>query len=208
MMVASTIRCEAMELEIAIRPWLAASGPIPLDLQPYQAFRRVIIPAKQTQFARAQINSNLFLNRNLGHSISKSPAKSKANLAAGTTAIGDCGFRIAGLKGRPGAISSRAPNKANSGARRTGGQRTEDFLRFSRARGNDLSTPQPDSGFPGLRPGDRWCLCAARWQEALEAGLAPPVVLAATHMSALEFVDLEDLRAHALDEETDPKGNA
>ena len=84
---------------------------------------------------------------------------------------------------------------------------TEDFLRFSKARGNDLSTPQPELGFHGLEPGDRWCLCVARWREALDAGLAPPVLLAATHMAALEFVDLEDLRTHALDEETDPKGS-
>jgi uncharacterized protein (DUF2237 family) len=76
-------------------------------------------------------------------------------------------------------------------------QVTAEFLAFSRSRGNDLSTPAP--GFPGLEPGDRWCLCASRWQEALEAGVAPPVVLAATHISALEFVDLDDLVRHALD---------
>jgi uncharacterized protein (DUF2237 family) len=74
---------------------------------------------------------------------------------------------------------------------------TEDFLLFSKGRGNDLSTPNPDFGFPGLHPGDRWCLCVTRWKEALEAGLAPPVVLEATHSSALEFVDLADLQAHA-----------
>ena len=76
---------------------------------------------------------------------------------------------------------------------------TAEFLRFSRACGNDLSTPLPAWGFPGLRPGDRWCLCAARWQEALEAGVAPPVLLAATHARALEHVRLDDLRRHALD---------
>lgn len=86
-------------------------------------------------------------------------------------------------------------------------QMTADFLRFSTTRGNDLTTPQPELGFPGLKPGDRWCLCVARWQEALDAGVAPPVILAATHMAALEFADLEDLRAHALDEETDTAGN-
>ena len=75
---------------------------------------------------------------------------------------------------------------------------TAEFLAFSAARGNDLSTPAPHFGFPGLRPGDRWCLCAERWQEALDAGVAPPVVLEATHMSALEFVSLEDLKAHAV----------
>ncbi|HVK15949.1 MAG TPA: DUF2237 domain-containing protein [Fimbriiglobus sp.] len=76
---------------------------------------------------------------------------------------------------------------------------TADFLMFSASRGNDLSTPNPWFGFPGLRPGDRWCLCASRWKEALDAGAAPPVVLEATHMAALEFVDLDDLKRHALD---------
>jgi hypothetical protein len=76
---------------------------------------------------------------------------------------------------------------------------TAAFLAFSKTRGNDLSTPQPDFGFPGLRPGDRWCLCAARWQEALEAGAAPRVVLAATHEATLEVVALADLKRHALD---------
>jgi uncharacterized protein (DUF2237 family) len=74
---------------------------------------------------------------------------------------------------------------------------TEEFLSFTRARGNDLSTPQLDFGFPGLQPGDRWCLCAARWQEALKAGVAPPVVLGATHIKALEYITLEDLKAYA-----------
>ena len=75
---------------------------------------------------------------------------------------------------------------------------TDVFLAFSRERGNDLVTPNPEWGFPGLRPGDRWCLCAPRWQEAFEAGCAPPVILEATHIAALEFVDLEALRAHAV----------
>lgn len=74
---------------------------------------------------------------------------------------------------------------------------TESFLAFSVSRGNDLVTPHPEWGFPGLQPGDRWCLCAARWKEALDAGAAPPVVLAATHVSTLEFVSIEELRAHA-----------
>jgi uncharacterized protein (DUF2237 family) len=74
---------------------------------------------------------------------------------------------------------------------------TAEFLAFSRAHGNDLS--RPFGGFPGLVPGDRWCLCATRWQEALEAGVAPPVVLEATHISALEWVSLADLRHHAVD---------
>ena len=76
---------------------------------------------------------------------------------------------------------------------------TAEFLAFSRARGNDLSTPVPEFGFPGLKPGDQWCLCAARWQEALEAGAAPRVVLQATHAAALRVVRLADLKAHAVD---------
>ena len=75
---------------------------------------------------------------------------------------------------------------------------TESFLEFSKARGNDLSTPRP--GFDGLRPGDRWCLCAARWQEALEAGMAPGVVLESTHAATLEWVRLEDLQQHGVGE--------
>ena len=76
---------------------------------------------------------------------------------------------------------------------------TSDFLAFSKSRGNDLSTPMPAFGFPGLKPGDRWCLCAARWQEALEAGMAPRVVLTATPERALEEVALVDLKQFALD---------
>ncbi len=78
-------------------------------------------------------------------------------------------------------------------------QVTEAFLEFSRSRGNDLVTPIPAYGFPGLKPGDRWCLCVSRWKEALAAGKAPPVVLAATHRAALAVVTLEELRAHAVD---------
>ncbi len=74
---------------------------------------------------------------------------------------------------------------------------TEEFLAWSKGRGNDLSTPRPEFEFPGLKPGDQWCLCAARWKEALDAGKAPMVVLEATHESALEFLDLADLQAHA-----------
>ena len=74
---------------------------------------------------------------------------------------------------------------------------TAEFLAFSRSRGNDLVTPRPEHRFAGLRPGDRWCLCASRWQEALEAGVAPPVVLESTHARALDFVTLEQLQAHA-----------
>jgi len=74
---------------------------------------------------------------------------------------------------------------------------TEEFLVFSASVGNDLSTPRPEFGFGGLVAGDRWCLCADRWQEALDAGVAPPVVLEATHALALEFASLDDFRAHA-----------
>lgn len=78
-------------------------------------------------------------------------------------------------------------------------QVTREFLEFSRDHGNDLITPAPEHGFPGLKPGDRWCLCAARWQEALEAGAAPRVALRATHERALEAVSLADLKRHAAD---------
>lgn len=71
---------------------------------------------------------------------------------------------------------------------------TAAFLDFTQARGNDLSTPRPEFRFPGLQPGDRWCLCVSRWQEAVEVDCAPPVVLEATHASVLEFIDLEVLK--------------
>lgn len=74
---------------------------------------------------------------------------------------------------------------------------TDVFLDFSRSVGNDLSTPRPEHRFAGLRAGDRWCLCALRWKEALDAGVAPPVVLEATHEAALRVVDLGTLRTHA-----------
>jgi uncharacterized protein (DUF2237 family) len=75
---------------------------------------------------------------------------------------------------------------------------TDEFLAFSKRRGNDLITAVPQYRFPGLKAGDRWCLCVLRWREALEAGVAPPVVLESTHISTLEFVDLEDLQTHAV----------
>ncbi len=78
-------------------------------------------------------------------------------------------------------------------------QVTTEFLSFSRSRGNDLSTPRPEYDFPGLKDGDRWCLCALRWLEAFEAGMAPPVLLAATHLKALQFVPRTALDQHALD---------
>ena len=76
---------------------------------------------------------------------------------------------------------------------------TEEFLSFSRSAGNDLSTPRPEWGFPGLRPGDRWCLCAARWHEADAAGMAPKVVLEATHERSVEICGLERLKALAVE---------
>lgn len=76
---------------------------------------------------------------------------------------------------------------------------TADFLTFSASRGNDLSTPHPEWNFPGLKPGDQWCLCAPRWQEAYEAGAAPKIVAAATHISSLEHCDGKALKEYAVD---------
>ncbi len=73
-----------------------------------------------------------------------------------------------------------------------------DFLAFSAAQGNDLTTPMPEYGFAGLQPGDQWCVCAPRWKEAFDAGHACEVILESTHMSTLEYIDLADLRAHAV----------
>jgi uncharacterized protein (DUF2237 family) len=100
--------------------------------------------------------------------------------------------------GEPLAECSQSPK---TGWYRSGCCETDaaEFLVFSRSRGNDLSTPRPEFGFPGLKPGDRWCLCAARWQEALLAGSAPKVHLKATHRRALQVCALADLKAHAID---------
>lgn len=76
---------------------------------------------------------------------------------------------------------------------------TQAFLEFSRDRGNDLITPLPAYEFPGLKPGDRWCLCVSRWKEALDAGVAPPIVLEACHEKALQVVTLEELKQHAIE---------
>jgi hypothetical protein len=94
--------------------------------------------------------------------------------------------------------------RCETGPRDTGqhvvcAEMTAEFLQFTKAQGNDLSTPRPEWNFPGLEPGDRWCLCAARWREALEADVAPPVLLSGTHQKALQVLDLDDLKAHALD---------
>ncbi|MBM0743815.1 DUF2237 domain-containing protein [Phormidium sp. CLA17] len=78
-------------------------------------------------------------------------------------------------------------------------QVTAEFLTYTKAQGNDLSTPMPAYGFPGLKPGDRWCLCASRWKEALDDGVAPPVVLASTHAAALKHVTLEELKQHGIE---------
>ncbi|MDQ0379398.1 DUF2237 family protein [Amycolatopsis thermophila] len=81
---------------------------------------------------------------------------------------------------------------------------TKEFLDYQRGVGNDLSTPRPEYGFPGLQPGDRWCVVAARWRQAYEAGVAAPVVLASTHERALDIVPLEALQRHAVDVPADP----
>jgi uncharacterized protein (DUF2237 family) len=93
--------------------------------------------------------------------------------------------------------------KCNTGAGDFGAhvvcaQLTAEFLEFTKSRGNDLSTPVPAFNFPGLKPGDCWCLCASRWKEALDAGVAPPVVLAATHPLILEYVSFDELKQHAV----------
>lgn len=73
---------------------------------------------------------------------------------------------------------------------------TDEFLEFTKSRGNDLQTPRPMYDFPGLKPGDRWCLCALRWREAHEAGVAPPIILEATHEKALKYISLETLKQY------------
>jgi uncharacterized protein len=78
-------------------------------------------------------------------------------------------------------------------------QVTQEFLEYTKSQGNDLSTPMPMSAFPGLKPDDRWCLCASRWKEAFDAGVAPPVILAATHEAALKSVSMEELKECAID---------
>ena len=80
-------------------------------------------------------------------------------------------------------------------------QITAEFLEFTKSRGNDLSAAVPAFQFPGLKPGDRWCLCVSRWREAMEAGIAPPVILSATHAKALESVSFNELKKHALNQE-------
>ena len=86
---------------------------------------------------------------------------------------------------------------SDSGVHSVCAQMTNQFLSYTRSRGNDLSTPNAWSGFPGLREGDRWCLCAGRWKQAFDAGAAPPVILKSTHRISLQHVSLDDLRKHA-----------
>jgi len=81
---------------------------------------------------------------------------------------------------------------------------TEEFLKFTKSRGNDLATPNPMYGFPGLKPGDRWCLCAGRWKEAEAHGVAPPVILSASNKGVLNTVSLERLKRHAVTEDNAP----
>ncbi len=85
---------------------------------------------------------------------------------------------------------------------------TDEFLEFSKSRGNDLSTPRPEFGFTGLKTGDSWCLCASRWAEAKEATMAPPVILEATHARTLEWSSLDELRAHEFVRWSDQEPNA
>ena len=89
--------------------------------------------------------------------------------------------------------------KEDTGSHTVCVEASQEFLEFSRFRGNDLSTPMPEFNFPGLKPGDSWCLCASRWLEAAENGMAPRVHLKRTHMKALDIVPLELLKKHAVD---------
>ena len=88
--------------------------------------------------------------------------------------------------------------EGDSGRHGVCAQVTQAFLDFTKTRGNDLTTPMPQYGFPGLKPGDRWCLCASRWKEALDDGVAPPVILAATHKAVTDTIPLAELRYHSM----------
>ena len=110
--------------------------------------------------------------------------------------LGECGSRPVTGFYRDGCCNTGADDH---GAHTVCTLMTKAFLEFSRSRGNDLSTPMPEFGFPGLNPGDRWCLCASRWREALQAGAAPQVVLTATHERTLDYVTLEELKKFAVD---------
>ena len=125
----------------------------------------------------------------------KAPGGSAARNVLGGP-LGECGSKpVAGFY-RDGCCNT---GRDDLGVHSVCALMTREFLEFSLARGNDLSTPMPDFGFPGLKAGDRWCLCAARWREAFKAGCAPRVVLNSTHERTLDYVSLEDLKAHAID---------
>lgn len=109
------------------------------------------------------------------------------------TALVSCSFDPLTGYFRDGCCST---DESDTGSHLICARMTAEFLAFSQAVGNDLSTPRPEWRFRGLKPGDRWCLCATRWRQALQAGLAPPVVLECTHERALEFVSLDDLKQH------------
>ena len=123
----------------------------------------------------------------------KAPARSVLG-----TELADCSQNAAKTTGffRDGCCNT---SDEDMGSHTVCAQMTQEFLEFSKARGNDLSTPRPEFGFPGLKPGDRWCMCAARYKEALDAGLAPPGFLGATHERAVEVVPYEELKRRALD---------
>jgi len=123
-----------------------------------------------------------------------SPGKRARNVLGGP--LGECSAKPLTGFFRDGCCNTGAQDR---GAHTVCALMTKEFLEFSQARGNDLSTPMPDFGFPGLKPGDRWCLCAARWKEAFQAGAAPKVVLTATHERTLDFVSLDELKKHAID---------
>ncbi|MEL6555367.1 MAG: DUF2237 domain-containing protein [Cyanobacteria bacterium J06621_11] len=91
-------------------------------------------------------------------------------------------------------------NSQDTGAHVVCAEMTEAFLSYTKAQGNDLSTPRPESDFPGLKPGDRWCVCATRWKEALDDGVAPPVVLSATNARSVRYISVDDLKANAVEE--------
>lgn len=132
-------------------------------------------------------------------------------MARATSGGGGGGGRQRNVLGGPLADCSRDPvtgffrtgccetGPSDHGAHTVCAIMTGPFLAFSKARGNDLSTPRPEFGFAGLKPGDRWCLCAPRWKEAFDAGAAPKLVLAATHERTLDYATLEDLKSFAVD---------
>lgn len=120
-------------------------------------------------------------------------SKEKTNVLGG--ALGSCCFAPKTGYFRDGYCRT---DESDRGRHVVCAEMTESFLRFTKEQGNDLSTPRPEFGFPGLKPGDRWCLCALRWREAWEEDMAPPVILEACEQSALEVIPLEALQEHAI----------